>query len=242
MIMDDIEALIIKNITHEDPGLISEILSEYDIGYNIVDISKTVRLPDIDQYKLIIIMGGPDSANDTSEKILKELDYVKQAIKKRIPIFGVCLGLQLMVKAMGGEVYRNPVQEIGFKSNDTWYLIKLTDEGLKDPIINDLPKEFKVFQLHGETVKLTDDCKLLGTGEFCENQIIKFGDFNYGFQFHFELTDELMNKWIDLAPELKGENSIQLLRDYKQVKDSLKEVGEKIFRNFLNLLSFKNLN
>ncbi len=59
-------ALIIKNISHEDPGIISIILDEYSLNYDIIDLSKKIEFPDINNYNLIIIMGGPDSANDFS--------------------------------------------------------------------------------------------------------------------------------------------------------------------------------
>lgn len=231
--------LILKNITHENPGLMSELLDKYNINYDIIDLSQKVQFPEIEKYDLIIIMGGPDSANDKSEKILKELDYVSLALKKNIPIFGICLGLQLMVKAHGGEVYKNPIEEIGFRHNgNKWYTINLTEEGFKDPLFQGINNNFKVFQLHGETVNLGKGEKLLGTGEFCKNQIIKIGVFNYGFQFHFELTQDLLKLWTRKAPELKKKNTITILNDYKIIKENFFRRGKKIFENFLKVISF----
>jgi len=229
------KVLIIKNITHEKPGLILEVLKKKQISYEILDFSKKISTPNLEKYDLLIIMGGPDSANDKSAKILKELDIIKTAFKKNIPIFGICLGLQLLVKAMYGTVYRNQVQEIGFKHNKEWYMVKLTNLGLIDPIFKGIEEEFIVFQLHGETVEFIDNIELLGIGKYCRIQIIKIGEFNYGFQFHFELTEDLLKNWIELAPELRNYHINQLLKDFEEIKEDYLKRGKIIFKNYLEL-------
>jgi GMP synthase-like glutamine amidotransferase len=227
--------LIIKNATHEKPGLISELLDKYDINYSIVDLSKKLEFPKIKRNDLIVIMGGPDSANDRTEKVLKELDFIKLAFQEKIPLFGICLGLQLIVKSFGGEIYPNSVEEIGFRHDDKWYTIELNEEGVKDPIFTDIDINFLVFQLHGETVQITEGIKLLGTGEFCLNQVLKIGELNYGFQFHFELTEDLLKLWTNKAPELKGKDIKQILTDFRTIKDSYLKRGKQIFENYLKL-------
>ncbi|MFX1256791.1 MAG: type 1 glutamine amidotransferase [Promethearchaeota archaeon] len=227
--------LIIKNISYEEPGLILEVLNKTHISYEILDFSEKLSNPNLEEYDLLIIMGGPDSANDKSAKIIKELNIINSAFKKNIPIFGICLGLQLMVKAIDGIVYRNSVEEIGFKRNKDWYRVKLTNLGLKDPIFKDIKEEFIVFQLHGETVELNDNIELLGIGKYCRNQIIKIANFNYGFQFHFELTPDLLKDWIELAPELRNYNTNQFFRDFEEIMEDYLKRGKKIFKNYLEI-------
>ena len=231
--------LIVKNITHENPGLITDILDKNNLRFEIVDLSQKEFLPEIENYALLIIMGGPDSANDNSNKILKELTLIKTALSKEIPIFGICLGLQLLVKMCGGQVYKNPLQEIGFKhNNEEWYKIKLTQEGLKDPLFKGINDDFIVFQLHGETVKLNKDLVLLGTSDYCTNQVVKYGQNNYGIQFHFELTEELFANLLEKAPELKGHNLDPLVEHFNEIKKDYIERGTLIFTNYLRELKF----
>ncbi len=230
--------LIIKNITYEKPGLISELLDKYDIDYSIVDLSKKLEFPSIKHKNLIIIMGGPDSANDDTEKTLNELELIKNAFKEDIPVFGVCLGLQLLTKAFGGEVYQNPIEEIGFKHNNSWYKIELTKDGIEDPIFKGINNNFIVFQLHSETIRPINGIKVLGTGELCKNQIIKIGEYNYGFQFHFEITEELFKLLLNKAPELKGKDLNIISNDFNIFKTQYLERGTKIFQNYLQLLNF----
>ena len=228
--------LIIKNISHENPGLILNVLKEFNINFEIIDLSQKLEFPKIDEFSLIIIMGGPDSANDNSGKISKELQYIKLAFEKKIPILGICLGLQLMVKASGGKVYKNPIDEKGFKHENDWYCISLTEEGIKDPIFNEVDEKFITFQLHGETVRIKKDMKLLGTGKYCKNQIVRIGAFNYGFQFHFELTREMLNDWIILAPELREKDKSSIIKDYDLIYNTYEKIGKKIIQNYLNLI------
>ena len=233
------KTLIIKNVTHENPGLISQILNEHNLKYDIIDLSEEVNIPEIQDYGLLIIMGGPDSANDQSDKILKELNCIKLALQNEMPIFGICLGLQLMVKICGGKVYKNPIQEIGLKhKNKEWYRIKLTEEGSKDPMFKGVKDSFIVFQLHGETVTLTEEVKLLGTGKFCKNQVIKIGKKSYGFQYHFEITEDLFENLLLNAPELEGHDLYRLRKEFEMIKEDYLKRGQKVFQNYLKTIQF----
>lgn len=231
--------LILKNISHEEPGLLIDVINRYYLPYDVIDLSKKLNFPKIDDYALLIIMGGPDSANDFSEKIIKESYYVKLAFHKKIPILGICLGLQLMIHVNGGEIFKNKVEEVGFKHKEKfWCTIKLTEEGLRDPVFENINDSFIVFQLHGETVKLIKRATLLGTSKLCRNQILKIGDYNYGFQFHFELNEDLFWKIHDLSAELINHDLNQLEKDFNIIKESYTKRGTRICENYLKLIKF----
>ena len=106
--------LIVKNITREGPGLLEELLREKGIKYKIIDLNKEESFPAPKNYSAVVVLGGPDSANDENEKILNELTRIREVVAERIPYLGICLGLQTLVKAMGGKVVRNSIKEIGF--------------------------------------------------------------------------------------------------------------------------------
>ncbi|MBD3255232.1 MAG: type 1 glutamine amidotransferase, partial [Candidatus Lokiarchaeota archaeon] len=162
--MNDSEVLIFQNISHEGPGVILNILKENNIKYSIIDLSKKLHFPEIENVRLIVIMGGPDSVNDFSSKMIKEKEFVQYAFDNNIPVFGICLGAQLIANINGGDIYNNPEKEIGFKRDGIWYSVSLTEEGKRDPLFREINNEFVVFQLHSETFTLTNRMILLGTG------------------------------------------------------------------------------
>lgn len=233
------EILIVKNITREGPGLLEEELKERDIGYTIVDIDQGENFPLVKNYGAIVVLGGPDSVNDGNEKMENELARVRETIAANIPYLGICLGLQILVKAVGGEVTKSPTKEVGFidpEGNN--FTIELTDEGKKDLLFEGLDHTFNVFHLHSETIELTDDIVLLAVGKFCRNQIVRVGKNAYGIQCHFELTPEMFEDWINQDPDLLQLDKEQLRANFAAIRDEYTQVGRQLFKNFLKIAGF----
>jgi GMP synthase-like glutamine amidotransferase len=138
----------------------------------------------------LIVMGGPMSANDELAYIRRELDLIREAVAAGMPVLGVCLGAQLIAKALGGRVYRNPVKEIG------WFPIGWTEAAGRDPLLAGLGEPETVFHWHGETFDLPEGAQWLAASEACRNQAFRFGRNVYGFQFHLEVTPEMIADWI----------------------------------------------
>jgi len=233
------EILIIKNITREGPGIIEQILKDKGIKYTIADLSLNNTAIPLKNYAAVVVLGGPDSANDRNKKMGGELALIKEILKARIPYLGICLGMQTLVKAAGGEVVKSPLKEIGFRDPDgNFFNVELTEEGKNDSLFHGLTDSFNVFQLHGETVILKDNMKLIATGKFCINQIVKVGTNAYGIQCHFELTSEMLEDWLDADSDLKLVDKDNLLTDFESFKDEYLQTGNKLFCNFLTLSGF----
>ena len=226
--------LIVKNITREGPGLLEELLDSYNFGYDIVDLDKGESFPDPSDYSAVIVMGGPDSANDTTPKMREELKRIKEATDAKIPYLGVCLGMQTLVKANGGEVYRNDIKEVGWRDPEGIYLVvDLTDRGTSDPLFAGITSPLNIFHLHGETVRLTRGMRLLATGKYCKNQIVKIGDNAYGIQGHFELTPHMFDEWRTQDPDLTPLDQEALQADYARLRKKYEATGTQILKNFL---------
>jgi GMP synthase-like glutamine amidotransferase len=165
-----------------------------------------------------------------------ELALISNAIKAGIPYLGICLGLQTFVKAMGGNVIKCKNPEVGFRDlNGELFKVRLTGEGKNDKLFYNLPDEFTVFQLHGETVEITPQMTLLATGDSCRNQIVKYGQTAYGIQSHFELTSELLESWINEDSDLQKLNPGQVRSDFESIKSDYDRVGRQLLVNFLTL-------
>jgi GMP synthase-like glutamine amidotransferase len=183
-----------------------------------------------------VILGGPDSANDATPKIARELKAIRKCLHAGIPCLGVCLGLQRLVKAAGGTVYKNAVQEIGFRDpSGAWFEITKTAYGKKDLLLEGIPDRFRVFQLHGETVGPVPPMMCLAQGQFCKNQIVKIQDRAYGIQGHVELNERMFEDWLAADGDLGRMDHSSLRRDFECVRRELEQSSETIFKNFLKI-------
>ncbi len=232
--------LILQNISREGPGLIETVLREQGIGYVVADLSRGDTVLSPEQYSAVIVLGGPDSANDGNEKITHELGFINDVLRKHIPYLGVCLGLQLLVKAAGGSIVSSPVKEHGvIDPEGNRFTVELTEAGSGDPLFDGLERSFEVFHLHGETVELTSGMKLLAVGRFCRNQIVKIGTNAYGLQGHFELTPEMFEAWVEEDPDLGRLDKNDLRVAFGGMREEYSRRGRLLVQNFLKTAGFK---
>jgi GMP synthase (glutamine-hydrolysing) len=230
---------IIKNITREGPGILQDILDERNIPYKIYDLNNTLHFPDLDDINSLVVLGGPDSANDETEKIKSELEFIKSALKRNLPYLGICLGMQLLVKASGGNVTKCDEQEIGFKTTSgKEYYVEVVNDTLDEPVFKNLGKKFSVFHLHGETVELPENCKLIGIGNQCKNQVVKVGTNAYGLQCHFELKREMLIQWLNEDYNLLMADTDSIYTHFMKIRHEYTKVGRTIFSNFLDLIDY----
>jgi GMP synthase (glutamine-hydrolysing) len=231
--------LIVKNISHEGPGLLETILCQKGIISHGVDLSKGESFPDPRNYSAIVVLGGPQSANDETPVMQLQLKEIEHALQEEIPYLGICLGMQCLVKAGGGKVVKSPVKETGFIDPEgSLYRIELTEAGKYEPLFAGLGSSFPVFQLHGETVVLAaSGMALLATAKHCPIQAVRVGKNAYGLQCHFEMTDAMFSEWCDIDADLKSMNRRDLMEQFERIKEEYHSTGLKLLHNFLQISS-----
>jgi GMP synthase (glutamine-hydrolysing) len=183
------KVLAFRHIPMEHLGFIADALDSHQIEYEYVDLYRRSRAA-IREADALIFMGGPMSANDELPYIRDELDLIREAVSLRKPILGVCLGAQLIAKALGALVYANRVKEIG------WYPVHWTDAAAEDPVHEGLFGSDVVFHWHNETFDLPPGAELLAYSDACRNQAYRAGENIYGLQFHLEATPEMVADWL----------------------------------------------
>ncbi len=164
----------------------------------------------------IVIMGGAMSANDGEklEFIRDELKMIPQAIQLKLPLLGVCLGSQLIAKALGAKVKKGPQKEIG------WYPLQLRPSAEKDNMFGGLSSPIFMFQWHGETFDLPSGAVHLASSPLYSNQAFRYTDRIYGFQFHCEMTDSMIRDWVEkgkeeiLQAEISPDKILELMPKY----------------------------
>jgi GMP synthase-like glutamine amidotransferase len=233
------KVLILQNITHEGPGLLLDLLHERSIGFECCDLSKEEMIPDPGSYACVVVLGGPQSANDTTPSMALEIRRVREILDVGIPCLGICLGLQVMVKAAGGSVVSSPTKETGFHEPDgTPYSVTLTPDGRRDPLFKGLPDRVRVFQLHGETIVPAAGMTLLGTGAGCRNQAVRIGRRAWGLQCHFEMTRDMFESWTHVDPDLRRMDRENLLTEFDRIREEYTETGRRLLSNFLESAGF----
>jgi GMP synthase-like glutamine amidotransferase len=179
-----------RHVPFEGLGLIEPALQDRGIEVEYADLFREgAAPPDVASAAGLIFMGGPMSANDDLPYLRQEVQFIREAVERGQPALGVCLGSQLMAKALGGKVYRNQTKEIG------WFDVHLTDAGRQDPILSSLEGTETVFHWHGETFDLPDRAVWLAYSDGCRHQAFRVGSNVYGLQFHLEVTPEMIADW-----------------------------------------------
>src|SRR3982750_2143424 len=157
--------LVFRHVEFEHLGLIAPALESAGVSYEYVDLFQTpdvrVRLDSCDG---VISMGGPMSANDDLPFIRRELELLSSAVSFGIPILGVCLGSQMIAKALGARVYKNTVKEIG------WAPVHWMRDAQNDPLFRGCAGSDIVFHWHGETFDLPAGATWLASSRDCKHQ------------------------------------------------------------------------
>jgi len=231
--------LAIRHVSHEGLGTLEPFLKEKKIPFQYLDImSKGASLPaHPEKYACIFIMGGPMSVLDLKKNpiLLKELEFIRQAYEKKVAVIGFCLGAQLMAQAFGGSVHRGPVKEVG------WYSIRLTRDGMRDPLMVGFESEPTLFQWHEDAFVLPKDVPSLAGSLIYPHQAFRMNAWTYGFQFHFEVDEKMINDWLK-----RGAGELRKVKGYinsKKVKEetalfapSMKRMARRFYENLFEYL------
>ncbi|MBI5847746.1 MAG: glutamine amidotransferase [Nitrospirae bacterium] len=190
--------LILKNISTEGPGTIEDFLVHNNMHHTTIDLARHA-IDSAAGYDTLLMLGGPMSVNDEAEYpyLTQEMKLAEQFMKDGKKVFGVCLGAQLMAKALGARVYPGREKEIG------WYDIELKDAGTQDPLMAYLAPDSsscKVFHWHGETFDIPQGAERLAASDLYPNQAFRYGNNAYAFQFHIEVSRQMISDWLKNEP------------------------------------------
>jgi len=181
---------IFRHSPGEGPGYFATFLDHHSLPWTLFRIDEGVAPPPApDEFAGLCLMGGPMSVNDDLPWIPQELELIRAADRLSIPVIGHCLGGQLMAKAFGGSVGRNPVKEIG------WGQVAVTSAAAQRAAdwLGD-NAGFEAFHWHGETFSIPPGAtRILGSAH-CANQAFVRGP-HLGLQCHIEMADTMIRNW-----------------------------------------------
>ena len=157
-----------------------------------------------------------------------------------MPVLGICLGAQLIATALGAKVRKNPVKEIG------WYDVTPTKEGEDDPLFGCFNGTQQIFQWHGDTFDIPHGAVALASSSECANQAFRFGERTYGLQFHLEVDEPLIQRWLKTPVHIRemereGDHisTEKILADTKLYMQQSAQLGDQLFSEYIRLFSSK---
>jgi len=235
--------LVFQHVPHEILGTFNPLLKAAGFRIRYVNFGRTPdEIPNIDKYDGLIILGGPMCVDQTDSHphLLTEIESIKQAMERHMPVLGICLGAQLIATALGARVGKNPVKEIG------WYDVTPTKQGEQDPLFSCFDGTEKIFQWHGDTFDIPHGAVSLASSPECANQAFRFGERTYGLQFHLEVDEPLIQRWLktpvhirEMEREGMHINEERILADTRLYMEHSTRLGNRLFSEYIRLFSSK---
>ncbi len=198
----------------EGPGYLGSFFDAHSIPWKLFKIDDGANFPSSpENFSGLVFMGGTMSANEDLPSISSALVLIRQAIRVNIPVLGHCLGGQLLSKALGVEVSRGTIKEIG------WGKVVVADNAIAKKWFGNL-YEFESFHWHGEYFTLPDGATRLLSSKFCENQAFSI-DVHLGMQCHLEITEKMVSSWYEAGAEEIENSSGTAVQSFEEAQMNL---------------------
>lgn len=185
--------LVCQHVAFEILGTLNPLLKDAGFRIRYVNFGRHPDAqPSLDGYHGLVLLGGPMSVDDVEEHphLPTEVELVRDAIDRGIPVLGICLGAQLIARALGSKVGPNPEKEIG------WHEVSVTEEGRRDPLLRHFRPTERIFQWHSDTFTIPKGAVHLAASETCAAQAFRYRANVYAFQFHLEVEEALIHRWL----------------------------------------------
>lgn len=223
--------LAIENEDIADLALAEEVLAAEGLPVELVRLWKGDDLPSLEDAGAVVSLGGDMNADDveTFPYLAEERAYLAEAVRREVPVLGICLGGQLLARALNAPVTRAGRPELGFVP------LRTTDEGRSDPLVSCLRDGDRMFQWHVDTFEVPDGAVLLATGEAVPNQAFRAGRRAWGVQFHPEVTAGELDGWLGAVPGIEstyGRTAEDIRSEIAERLPAMHERSRELFRRF----------
>jgi GMP synthase (glutamine-hydrolysing) len=227
-------AVALRHVAFEDLGLLAPVMERegWDVSFSEAAVDD-LRHHSIRNANLLVVLGGPIGAYETDiyPFLNSEIELIEYRLSRDLPTLGICLGSQLMAKALGSRVFAGPVKEIG------WGSVALTSEGTSS-CLNPLGEaDAMVLHWHGDSFDLPVGARRLASNAHYENQAFAYGRNALALQFHLEADPRQLEEWyVGHAVELAAAKvSIPDLRAAtSKLADSLASRANSVFTRWLH--------
>jgi GMP synthase-like glutamine amidotransferase len=220
---------IFRHAALDGPGYFSTYAINRGIAQTLIRVDAGEPVPaDPTAYAGLVFMGGPMSVNDDLSWIGPIVTLIQRAVAQGVPVLGHCLGGQLLSKALGGRVTRNPVHEIG------WGRVTVAANAQARRWFGDCA-EFQSFHWHNETFSIPAGAALLASSAYCAHQAFAIGK-HLGLQCHVEMEPAGIRAWLEESDTdlnaLRGpsvQSAAEIAAGITQYNDTLSAVAQRLY-------------
>ncbi len=235
------QVTVINHVAFEDLGTLALGLEQHDYAITYIEAGLD-NLIDLDPLAadLVVVLGGPIGAYEQREYpfLVNELKFLERRLARDLPTLGICLGAQLMARALGAKVYPGDEQEIG------WSTLDLSEAGMRSPLIYFGSEHTPVLHWHGDTFDLPLGAVHLASSAKYSNQAFSWGQHCLALQFHPEVTASGLERWfIGHACEIKAANLqvAELRREASRYVRGLETQAAQFWQTWLTSLKLPAL-
>lgn len=203
-----VNVAVIRHVAFEDLGLLTEVFAErkWNVTYIEAPVADWASFDPLAP-DLLVILGGPIGAyeEDLYPFLTPEIAAIARRLAADKPTLGICLGAQLIARALGARVYPNREKELG------WSTLLLSSAGYQSPVRFFGPEHTSILHWHGDTFDLPKDAKLLAGTGICLHQIFSWGKGTLAFQCHPEVTARQLETWfVGHATEIAATKAVNV--------------------------------
>lgn len=220
------DVLVIQNTRIEGSGVLGELLKSD--GFKIKSVFAKKEQISSNDSSLLIVLGGPQSVNDSLTFLRDEEQLIRDFVSKEKPVLGICLGSQLIAKAFGANVNPGKKKEIGFYDD-----LVITDTNSK--LFSGFKNPFTVFHWHGDTFELPKNSVRLVHSKNYQNQAFQLQT-AVGLQFHLEVDANMVNLWLNKTEEklenIPYINPEKIRQDITENISIVRKNMETFYKNF----------
>jgi GMP synthase-like glutamine amidotransferase len=224
-----LSVLVFQHDPYDGPGYLGEAFLRRGARLTIVRLDDGETVPEISPYDILLVMGGTMNVyqEDKYPWLVEETQAIRQAVEEDKAVLGVCLGGQLLAKALGAQVHLGSATEIGLIP------ITLTEAGESDPLFEGLAA-VEAVEWHDDTFDIPSEAVALACSEGCAHQAFRFGRWAYGLQFHPEVSPMMLVHWFKNGGDLPIDGS-SFQHAVEAKAGALQTQAERFVDNFIQI-------
>ena len=222
-----LSVLVFQHDPDDGPGYLGEALLRRGAQLTTVRLDHGEAVVDPAPYDMLLVMGGTMNVyqEDKYPWLAEETQAIRRAVESSKAVLGICLGGQLLAKALGSQVHVGSSTEIGMIP------ITLTGSGQADPLFEGLPP-IEAVEWHDDTFDIPNGAIALACSTGCANQAFRFGERAYGLQFHPEVSPSMLAAWIKAERNPPFDRS-PFRREVEARVSALQAQADRLVDNFI---------